>query len=144
MQRRRVLTLVATAAVLLFAVGGWLWVRARHSVQTTETAVLDLRERSVDRGQNPSDTGQAPLEIPRTAKHLVLELPIGSKEGPYDVGLLTDAGEELLRATGTAELRDHIIRLRVDVDLSSVGPGTYSLGVRQPSLEWSRYPIRVF
>jgi hypothetical protein len=144
MQRRRVLTLVATAAVLLFAVGGWLWVRARHSVQTTETAVLDLRERSVARGQNPSDTGQAPLEIPRTAKHLVLELPIGSKEGPYDVGLLTDAGEELLRATGTAELRDHIIRLRVDVDLSSVGPGTYSLGVRQPSLEWSRYPIRVF
>ena len=143
-QRRRVLTLVATAALLLFAVGGWLWVRARHSVQTTETAGLDLRERSVARGQNPSDTSQAPVEIPRTTKHLVLDLPIGSKEGPYDVGLLTDAGEELLRATGTAELRDHIIRLRVDVDLSSVGPGTYSLGVRQPSLEWSRYPIRVF
>src|SRR4051812_43154478 len=72
-QRRRVLALVATAAVLLFAVGGWLWVRAQHSVQTTDTAVLDLRERSVARGQNPSDTGQAPLEIPRTTKHLVLE-----------------------------------------------------------------------
>ena len=143
-QRRRVLTLVATAAVLLFAVGGWLWVRARHSVQTTETAVLDLRDRSVARGQNPSDTGQAPLEIPRTTKHLVLELPIGSKEGPYDVGLITATGNELLRATGTAELRDHINRLRVDVDLSSVGPGTYSLGVRQLSLEWTRYPTRVF
>jgi hypothetical protein len=143
-QRRRVLTLVATAAVLLFAVGGWLWVRARHSVQTTETAVLDLRERSVARGQTPSDTGQAPLEIPRTAKHLVLELPIGSKEGPYDVGLITNTGDELLRATGTAELRDHINRLRVDVDLSSLGPGTYSLGVRQPSLQWTRYPVRVF
>lgn len=144
MQRRRVLTLVATAAVLLFAVGGWLWVRARHSVQTTETAVLDLRERSVVRGQIPSDTSQAPLQIPRTVKHLVLDLPIGSKEGPYDVGLITDTGDELLRATGTAELRDHINRLRVDVDLSSVGPGTYSLGVRQPSLEWTRYPVRVF
>ena len=143
-QRRRVLTLVATAAVLLFAVGGWLWVRARHSVETTETAVLDLRERSVARGQNPSDTGQAPLEIPRTAKHLVLDLPIGSKEGPYDVGLFTDTGDELLRTTGTAELRDHINRLRVDVDLSGVRPGEYSLGVRQPSLEWTRYPIRVF
>jgi hypothetical protein len=143
-QRRRVLTLVATAAVLLFSVGGWLWVRARHSVQTTDTTVLDLRERSVARGQNPSDMTQAPLEIPRTAKHLVLDLPIGSKEGPYDVGLLTDTGDELLRATGTAELRDHINRLRVDVDLSSVGPGTYSLGVRQPSLEWTRYPVRVF
>jgi hypothetical protein len=139
-----VLTLVATAALLLFAVGGWLWVRARHSVQTTETAVLDLRDRSVTRGQNPSDTGQGPLEIPRTAKHLVLDLSIGSKEGPYEVGLITDTGDELLRATGNAELRDHINRLRVDVDLSSIRPGTYSLGVRQPSVEWSRYPIRVF
>jgi hypothetical protein len=143
-QRRRVLTLVATAAVLLFAVGGWLWVRARHSVQTTETAVLDLRERSVARGQNPSDTGQAPLEIPRTAKHLVLDLPIGSKEGPYDVGLITNTGDELLRARGMAELHDHITDLRVDVDLSGVQAGTYSLGLRQAGLEWTRYPIRVF
>ena len=142
-QRRRVLTLMATAVVLLFALGGWLSVRARHSVHATETAVLDLRERSVTRGQNPSDKGRAPLEIPRTAKHLVLDLPIGSKEGPYDVGLITNTGEELLRATGPAELRDHITRLRVDVDLSSIRPGTYSLGVRQDGLEWSRYPIRL-
>jgi len=144
MQRRRVLTLVATAAVLLFAVGGWLWVRARHSVQTTETAVLDLRERSVARGQNPSDKGQAPLEISRSTTHLVLDLPIGSKDGPYDVGLITDTGDELLHATGIAELSDHINRVRVDVVLTSVRPGTYSLGVRQPNLEWARYPIRVF
>ena len=71
----------------------------------TETAVLDLRDRSVVRGQNPSETGQAPLEIPRTAKHLVLDLPIGSKEGPYDVGLFTETGDQILRATGTAQLQ---------------------------------------
>ena len=29
-------------------------------------------------------------------------------------------------------------------DLSSIRPGEYSLGVRQPSLGWTRYPIRVF
>jgi hypothetical protein len=144
MQRRRVLTFVATAAVLLFAVGGWLWVRARHSVQTTDTAVLDLRDRSLVRGQNPSNTGQEPLEIPRTAKHLVLDLPIGSKEGPCDVALITNTGDELLRATGPAELRDHITRLRVDVDLSSIRSGNYSLGIREHGLEWARYPIRVF
>jgi hypothetical protein len=143
-QRRRVLTLVATAAVLLFAVGGWLWVRARHSVEATDTAVLDLRERSVARGQNPSDTGQALLEIPRTAKHLVLDLPIGSKEGSYDVGLVTDSGNQIVSATGTAQLRNHVTVLQVDVELSSVRPGAYSLGVRQPNLEWTRYPIHVF
>jgi hypothetical protein len=143
-QGRRVMTWVATAAVLLFAFGGWLWVRARHSVESTETAVLDLRVRSLTRGESRSETGQAPLEISRNTKHLVLDLPIGSKEGPYDVGLLTDTGDQLLRATGTTELHDHITGLRVDVDLSSIRPGDYFLGVRQSSLEWARYPIRVF
>src|SRR4051812_18753165 len=85
-QRRRVLAWVATAAVLLFAVGGWLWVRARHSAEATDTAVLDLRERSVARGESQADVVQAPLEIPRSTKRLILDLPIGSKEGPYDVG----------------------------------------------------------
>jgi hypothetical protein len=84
------------------------------------------------------------LEIPRTAKHLVLDLPIGSKEGPYDVGLFTGTGDELLSATGMAELHDHITNLRVDVDLSGVQAGAYSLGLRQAGLEWTRYSIRVF
>src|SRR5580692_4800359 len=57
-QRRRVLTwAAASAVVLLFAVGGWLWVRARHSVEATDTAVLDLRERSAVRGQGHGDAG---------------------------------------------------------------------------------------
>jgi len=144
-QRRRVLTWVAASAVvLLFAVGGWLWVRARHSVEVTDTAVLDLRERSVARGQSQADAGQAPLEIPRSAKHLVLDLPIGSKEGAYDVGLLAETGEQIWRAAGTAALQNQITNLRVDVDLSSIRPGRYFLGVRQPNVEWTRYPIRVF
>jgi hypothetical protein len=135
---------VATAAVLLFAVGGRLWVRVRHSVETTDTAVLDLHERAVARGQSQADAHQAPLEISRTAKHLVLNLPIGSKEGPYDVGLLTDTGDQLLRATGIAELHEHITVLRVDVDLGSMRPGQYFIGVRQPNLEWTQYSTRVF
>ena len=143
-QRRRALILVATAAVLLFAVGGWLWVRARRSVEATDVAVLDLRERSVARGQSQSEADQAPLEISRTTKHLVVDLPIGSKEGPYDVGLLTETGNQILRATGMAQLHDHITDLRVDVDLSGVQAGAYSLGLRQAGLEWTRYPIRVF
>jgi hypothetical protein len=117
--------------------------RARPSLQTTATVVLDLRERSVARGQNPSETGQAPLGIPRSAKHLILDLPIGSKEGVYDVGLLTEAGDQILRATGTAQLHDHVTTLRVDVDVSSVPPGKYFLGLRQASVEWTRYPIRI-
>jgi hypothetical protein len=143
-QRRRVLAWVATAAVLLFALGGWLWVQARRSVQTTETAVLDLRERSVARGQNQPDTGQAPLEISRTARHLVLDLPIGSREGPYDVGFFFETGDQIFSTTGAAQLENQVTELRVDIDLRSIRPGRYFLGVRQPGVEMSRYSIRVF
>jgi hypothetical protein len=62
----------------------------------------------VAHGQNPSETDQKPLEIPRSAKHLILDLPLESKEGPYDVGLLTEAGDQILHATGTAQLHDHV------------------------------------
>jgi hypothetical protein len=142
-QRRRVLTWVATAAVLLLAVGGWLSVRGRHAVKTTDAAVLDLRERSVARGTNQPENGPAPFEIPRTVKHLVLDLPIGSQEGLYDISILTQTGEQIWHGDGRAQLQNHITNLQIDIDLSSVRRGTYSLGVRQPGLEWTLYPIRV-
>jgi hypothetical protein len=62
--------------------------QARHSAEAPDTAVLDLRERSMARGQSQADAGQAPLEISRTTKRLVLDLPIEARR-TYDVGLLT-------------------------------------------------------
>ena len=79
-------------------------------METTDTAVLDLRERSVARGQSQSGTGQAPLQIPRAAKHLVLYLPIGSKEGPYDFGLLQ---KKVMRLCARRESRICMITLLV-------------------------------
>jgi len=141
--RRRTQVWLAAAAVLVFAVAGWLWVRTRPSVQTSATVVLDLRERSLARGENPTDAKEVALEIPRTAKHLIMDLPIGSKEGSYDLALLNEAGDEVLRATGTATLEDHIVILRADIDVRNLSPGLYFLGLRQLGPEWSRYPTRV-
>ena len=126
-QRRRTQAWIAVAAVLIFAVAGWLWVRIHHSVPPPVTAVLDLREISVARGQNPSETNQHPLEISRSAKHLILELPIGSKEGSYDVALLSESGSQIQSASGTAQLQNHVVTLRADIDVSSVRPGLYLL-----------------
>ncbi len=142
-RRRRTQVWLAAAAVLLFAVAGWLWVRTGPPVQTTAIVVLDLRERSLARGENPADTKPLALEIPRTAKHLVVDLPIGSKEGSYDLALLNEAGDEVSRATGTATLEEQIVILRADIDMGDVSPGFYSLGVRQLGMKWSRYPARV-
>jgi hypothetical protein len=63
--------------------------------------------------------------------------------GAYDVALLDPSGAELFRTSATAKLEDHIVVLRADVDLAGVSPGSYFLGLRQPGLEWMRFPIRV-
>ena len=91
----------------LLAVGLWLFLRPPHTVRN-EIAVLDLRGYSSERGE-PSPSIQPPLDIPRATKHLILYLPIGSKEGIYDLAVLSPNGDSVLRATGTARLEDHIV-----------------------------------
>ena len=142
-QRRRTPMWLAAAAMVLFAFAGWLWVRSRPSGQTAAVVVLDLRGRATVRGENPPETSQPALEVPRNARSLNLELPIGSNEGTYDVALLDPSGAELVRASATAKLEDHIVVLRADVDLAGISPGSYFLGVRQPGLEWTRFSIRL-
>ena len=96
------------------------------------------------RGQSPAETHQHPLEIRRSAKHLILDLPIGSKEGAYNIAILSESGAQILVATGTAQLQDHVVSLRADVDIGGVQPGLYFLALRQPGLEWNRYPVLMF
>ena len=60
----------------------------------------------------------------------------------FSVG--TDAATEMLHTMGTAQLENHVVILRADVDLARVPPGSYFLGLRQPGLEWTRFPVRVF
>ncbi len=141
--RRRIRIWLAAAAVFIFAVAGWFWVRTRPQAQTAVIVVLDLRGRATVRGENPPETSQSPLEVPRNARTLNLELPIGSNEGAYDVALLNQSGAELFRTSATAKFEDHIVVLRADIDLARVSPGSYFLGLRRPGLEWMRFSIRV-
>ena len=143
-KRRRTQAWLAVAAVLIFAVAGLWWVRTQHSVQPPETAVLDLRDLSLARGQNLTQAGQRPPEIRRSVKHLILDLPVGSKEGAYDIALLSETGAPVLGSSGTARLEDQVVILRLDLDVSRVQLGQYFLALRQPGLEWTRYPVRVF
>ena len=103
---------------------------------------LDLRGRATVRGENSPETMPL-LVVPRNAKTLNLELPIGSNEGAYDLALLDQSGAEVFRTSATAKLEDHIVVLTSDVDLAGVSPGSYFLGLRQRDLEWARFRIRV-
>jgi len=133
---------LAAAAVLLIIIGGLLLLRSRPSIETA-TVTIDLRERSVARGENPPENNQSPIELSRQAKHLVLDLPVGSKEGNYELAVLRSSGEEIRSTTGVAQLENHTVVLNANIDLAAVPPGSYFLGVRQPGLEWTRYLVRV-
>jgi hypothetical protein len=141
--RRRVQVWLAAAAVVILTVAGWLWVRIHYAVQGPETAVLDLRGISVTRGETSPQTNLPPLEVQRSATHLVLDLPIGSAEGTYDLALLSESGAQLLSATGATQLQDRVVVLKADIDVRDVRAGVYLLALRQPGAEWSRYPVRV-
>jgi hypothetical protein len=119
-----------------------LWLTLRPHKPGTETVVLDLRAYSGERGEQ-ADSGQAPLQLQRNTKHLVLYLPVGSREGSYDFALLNERGQELLHGSARAQLENHIVVLRGEINPAGVAPGSYFFGLRQAGMEWTRFPISV-
>lgn len=107
----------------------------------TETAVLDLRDRSPQRGAEPG-LALPPLEMARNVSHLEIYLPFGSDEGLYDVRVMKTQSEPLLVATGNAKIEQGLTLLRVDVSPSAMHSGRYILKIRKRSIEWS-FPLVV-
>jgi len=111
-----------------------------NELPPADTAVLDLRNRSVTRGveQTPAE---APLEVSRYVSHWDIQLPLGSPDGSYEVRLTTVQGEQIFAASGVAAITGGLTLLRVKVSLSSASPGLYVLQVRRPTLVLNSYSI---
>lgn len=131
---------MAAGILVAASIGSWALFQTYRGTQTSQVAVLDLRNRSLPRGLQPVPAGP-PLEIPRTVSRLDIYLPIGSSEGPYDVRILSPSGAPVLTASGIAKLKDHITSLQVAVGLSSAHPGSYILQIRKTGLGWNSYPL---
>ena len=139
-QRRR--TLFAIAAGILVAVGiaGWVLIQRHNETLVAQTAVIDLRSRSVSRSPEPNP-GDQPLELRRGFSQLNIYLPVGSPEGVYEVRIVTTSGDSLLNTGGTAQLNHGVTSLQVRGDVIFARPGPYSLQIRKPPSEWSSYPL---
>ena len=141
-RRRRMQTVLAIAASILIVAGiaGWALLFKQKGPTTVQTAVLDLRNRSVARGGEPTP-GEQPLEVSRAVKHLNVYLPLGSAEGPYEIRMVTTAGSPIFTTNGVGTLKDGVTSIQVVVDLSSAFSGRYVLQVRRPNSEWNSYPL---
>jgi hypothetical protein len=141
-RRRRMQTILAIAAGMLIVVGiaGWALFFKQKGPPVVQTAVLDLRNRSVPRGgeMNPD---QQPLEVSRTVRRVIVYLPLGSAEGPYEMRITTTTGSAVFTTGSTAFLKDGLTSIPAVVDLSSTSPGQYVFQVRRPDSEWNSYPL---
>ena len=141
-RRRRMQTVLAIAATILIVAGiaGWALLFKQKWPPTVQTAVLDLRNRSVARGGEPTPDEQ-PLEVSRAVRHLSVYLPLGSAEGPYEMRMVTTAGSPIFTTNSVAFLKDGVTSIQVVVDLSSASSGRYVLQVRRTNSEWNSYPL---
>ena len=141
-QRRRTQRLLAIAASILIATGiaGWVLFQKHNESLVAQTAVLDLRNRSVPRG-GELNPGEQPLELSRAAKHLNVYLPLGSAEGPYELRIATATGSAIFTTNGVASLNDGVTSIEATVDLSSASSGRYVLQIRRTNSEWNSYPL---
>jgi len=74
---------------------------------------------------------------------LELSLPIGSDDGTYEVRIMDGQLHSLMSRSASAALTDHVTTLSVTLDLSTLAPGSYVLGLKGPESGWRTYPIAV-
>ena len=141
-RHRRMQTILAIAASILVVVGvaGWALFFKQKGPPVVQTAVLDLRNRSVPRG-GELNPGEQPLELSRAVKHLNVYLPLGSAEGLYELRIATTTRSAIFTTNGVASLKDGVTSIEAAVDLSSASSGRYVLQIRRPNSEWNSYPL---
>jgi hypothetical protein len=139
-QRKRTLFAFAASILVAVGIGGWVLIRRHSETLVAQTAVIDLRSRSVSRSPEPNPREQ-PLELRRGFSQLNIYLPLGSPEGGYEVRIVTTSGDSLLNTGGAARLEDGVTSLQVRGRLSPVRPGQCIMQIRKPPSEWTSYPL---
>jgi hypothetical protein len=146
---------IAAGIAIVVALGIWAWFGgwpqhpvgrggevARGEAGAYQVCRLDLRNRFVLRGggEESPKPPSGPLELNRGRLDLTLDLPIGSREGQYEIQVLEQPGKPVASASGSAKIQNYVTVLQVKIDLRNVSPGRYLLGIRRPELDWTYYP----
>jgi hypothetical protein len=125
---------------LAVGVLGWALLHRWNENLTAQTAVLDLRDRSIARGTE-ANRAEPPLEISRTVSHMKIYLPFGSSDGYYGVRISSSQGNLLFSTHGFASTQQGITSLVVEVNLASASPGPYLLQIEKAGSGWTSYPL---
>jgi hypothetical protein len=149
-QKPRLRLLPIAAGVLIAALGVTAYVErdrfsSSSSTPTYVAANLDLKDRSAVRGAGDPAKEPRPdsLGLPRAKLNLTVTLPIGSPPGAYEIQVLQEIGHPLLSASGAASIRQGLTVLPVQLDVGTLKPGRYLLGVRRIPWDWTFHLVAV-
>src|SRR5260370_37297839 len=129
---------LAASILIVACLAGWALFQKQKKPLATETAMLDLRNRSISRGTEPNPA-EPPLEVNRAAAHWSIFLPFGSNDGPYDIRLLAGSGELLVSTKADAKLTDGVAVIQISVDLSPRSPRQCLLRLTKKGAQESYY-----
>ncbi len=140
--RRALLAVGGVAAAGIAVVG----IRTAHNAgpQPWVHEAIDLTSDQVTRGTESSSAATKKISLPAKRLDLTITLPLASPEGDYQVEVLKSDGKQAdVHASGKAYLKDGNTLLHVRLDLSSLKPDGYSIGIRRIPYDWMPIPVQV-
>ena len=148
-KRRTIFRATMGAVVMLAAVAGLFFVSRNHGSlgpQRPQNAEVAYHKIPIDIAtMERSDTTQrasSPILLDAGPDELIVNLPVGSKAGQYEVQLLENQ-RPVISAHADAAIRDGTTAFAVKVDLSKIPPGSYTMYVRQVPWDWTHFPVVV-
>jgi hypothetical protein len=135
--------LLVAGAITTYAVAHREKATATQTVGPYQSAALNLKDRSVARGEAGHPSATEPLILPSRPLDLTIYLPIGSEPGIYQVQLLKKIDEPLMTVAAEARIEHGNTILRAKIDLTHVASGAILIGLRQPPSDWTYYPVTI-
>jgi len=142
LRKKRTLLAIAASILVVAGIAGWVLMQRHKETLVAQTAVLDLRNRSLPRGTEPNPV-EPPLMVNRAAAHWNIFLPFGSDAGAYDIRLLAGSGELLVSTKADAKLTEGVAVIQISVDLSSRSPGQCVLRLTRNGSQESSYVVEL-
>lgn len=129
--------LAASVLICLVWIFGW--------ATTTRRSLDEYRDLSQVRTlRGEAESSEPKLTFPAAHLNLRFKLPIGSREGTYEVFVLPQGqSKPVANATGNAVMSGGDAILRLKLDLSNVKPGVYQLDFRRDGWDWMLLNCRI-
>jgi hypothetical protein len=110
-----------------------------------EQAEINLYNAGATRGTEIRPEARSPnFVLSRKRLDLLITLPFASQDGQYQVEVLHANGKPTgLTSSGTAYASEGKTLLRVRMDLSSLEPDRYQIGIRRVPFDWMPVPVRI-